>query len=80
MMKWKTNMMLVHKQCVLETGPINIKISHLFYVDDLKWYGTNNNQHNGLLNKVKMVFDKNMIQLGLDRCAKVTIESGEKYL
>ena len=79
MSQWKTNMTLVHKEGVLETGPIRIKrgilqgdslspllftmslnplsqelqktgygyqldeqtkISHLFYVDDLKLYGT----------------------------------------
>ena len=83
MTRWKTNMTLVYKQGVLETGPISIKwgiflgdslspllftmslnplsrelqktgygyqlgeqskINHLFYVDDLKLYGTNNNQ------------------------------------
>ena len=79
MSQWKTNMTLVHKEGVLETGPIRIKrgifqgdslspllftmslnplsqellntgygyqlveqtkINHLFYVDDLKLYGT----------------------------------------
>ena len=93
MNQWKTNMTLVHKEGVLETGPIRIKrqifqddslspllftmspnllnqeiqktgygyqpdeqtkINHLFYVDDLKLYGTSDNQLAGLINTVKI--------------------------
>ena len=89
-------MTLVHKEGVLETGPIRFKrgifqgnslspllftmslnplsqelqkmgsgyqldeqtmINHLFYVDDLKLYGTSDNQLTGLINTVKNVLD-----------------------
>ena len=33
------------------------KINHLFYVDDLKLYGTNDNQLAGLINTVKHTSD-----------------------
>ena len=91
MSQWKTNKTLVHKEGVLETGPIRIKkgifkgdslspllftmsvnpfsqelqktrygypleeqtkTNHLFYVDDLKLYGTSDNQLTGLINTV----------------------------
>ena len=105
---WKTNMTLVHKEEVLETGPIRIKrgifqgdslspllftmsfnplsielnktkygyqldkqtkINHLFYVDDLKLYGTNDNQLAGLINTVKHISDDTKMEFGLDKCA-----------
>ena len=94
MSQWRTNMTLVYKEGVLETGPIRIKrgifqgdslspllftmslnplsqelqntgygyqldeqtkINHLFYVDDLKLYGTSDKQLTGLINTVKNV-------------------------
>ena len=33
------------------------KINHLFYVDDLKLYGTSDNQLTGLINTMKNVSD-----------------------
>ena len=114
---WKTNMTLVHKQGVLETGPIRIKrgifqgdslspllftmslnplsielnktkygyqldkqtkINHLFYEDDLKLYGTNDNQLAGLINTVKHVSDDTKMEFGLDKCAKATFKRGKK--
>ena len=33
------------------------RIIHLFYIDDLKLYGTNDNQLNGLVNTVMMASD-----------------------
>ena len=46
------------------------KINHLFYVDDLKLYGTNDSQLTGLVNTVKKVSDDIKIEFGLDKCAK----------
>ena len=119
MTRWKTNMTLVHKQGVLETGSISIKqgifqgdflslllftmllnalcrelqktensyqlvkqikINHLFYVDDLKLYGTNDNQLIGLVNTVKKVSEYIKMEFGLDKCAKATFKRGKKYL
>ena len=110
-------MVLVHKNGVLETGPIRIKrgifqgdllspllftmslnplsrelqktrygyqldkqtkINHLFYVDDLKLYGTNDSQLNGLINTVKKVSDDIQMEFGLDKCAKATFKRGMK--
>ena len=54
------------------------KISHLFYVDDLKLYGTSNNQLNGLISTVKKVSDNIQMEFGLDKCAKATFKIGKK--
>ena len=114
---WKTNMTLVHKEGVLETGSIRIKrgifqgdllspllftmslkplsielnktkygyqldkqtkINHLFYVDDLKLYGTNDNQLAGLINAVKYISDDTKMEFRLDKCAKATFKRGKK--
>ena len=117
MSQWKTNMTLVHKERVLETGPIRIKrgifqgdslspllftmshnplsqelqktgygyqldeqtkINHLFYVDDLKLYGTSDKQLTGTINIVKNVSDDIKIEFGLDKCAKASFKRGKK--
>ena len=116
MSQWKTNMTLVHKEGVLETGPIRIKrgifqgnslspllftmslnplsqelqntgygyqldkqtkINHLFYVDDLKLYGTSDNL-TGLINTVKNISDDIKMEFGLDKCAKASFKRGKK--
>ena len=115
----KTNMTLVHKEGVLETGPIRIKrgifqgdslspllltmslnplsqelkktrygyqldeqtkISHRFYIDDLKQYGTSDNQLTGLINTVKNVSDDIKMEFGLDKCAKASFKRGKNVL
>ena len=117
MSQWKTNMTLVHKEGVLETGPIRIKrgifqhdslspllfttslnplsqelqkmgygyqldeqtmINHLFYVDDLKLYGTSDKQLTGLINTVKNISDDIKMEFGLDKCAKASFKRGKK--
>ena len=50
------------------------KTNHLFYVDDLKLYGTNDNQLNGLISTVKKVSDDIWMEFGLDKCAKATFK------
>ena len=54
------------------------KINHLFYVDDLKLYGTSDNQLNGLISTVKKVSDDIHMEFGLDKCAKATFKRGMK--
>ena len=54
------------------------KINHLFYVDDLKLYGTSDNQLTGLINTVKKVSDDIKMEFGLDRCAKTPFKRGKK--
>ena len=117
MSQWKTNMTLVHKEGVLETGPIRIKrgifqgdslspllftmslnplskelqktgygyyldeqtkINHLFYVDDLKLYGTSDKQLTGLINTVKNISDGIKMEFQLDKCAKASFKRGKK--
>ena len=117
MSQWKTNITLVHKEGVLETGPIRIKtgifqgnslspllftmsldplsqelqkvgygyqvdeetkINHLFYVDDLKLYGTSDKQLTGLINTVKNVSDDMKMEFGLDKYTKASFKRGKK--
>ena len=54
------------------------KINHLFYVDELKLYGTSDNQLNGLISTVKKVSDDIQMEFGLDKCAKATFKRGKK--
>ena len=117
MSQWKTNMTLVHKERVLETGPIRFKrgifqgdslspllftmslnplsqelqktgygyqldeqtkINPLFCVDDLKLYGTSDNQPTGLINTVKNESHDIKMEFGLDKCAKASFKRGKK--
>ena len=117
MSQLKSNITLVHKEGVLETGPIRIKrgifqgdslspllftmclnplsqelqktgygcqldeqtkINHLFYVDDLKLYGTSDSQLTGLINTVKNVSEDINMEFGLDKCAKASFKRGKK--
>ena len=48
------------------------KINHLFYVDDLKLYGKNDKELDGLLCSVKKFSDDIGMRFGLDKCAKTT--------
>ena len=50
----------------------------MFYVDDLKLYGTSDSQLTGLINTVKMVSDDIKMELGLDKCTKATFKRGKK--
>ena len=54
------------------------KINHLFYVDDLKLYGTSDKQLTGLINMVKNVSDDIKMEFGLDKCAKASFKRGKK--
>ena len=102
MSQWKTNMTLVHKEGVLETGPIRNKrgifqgdslgpllstmslnllsqeLQKMGYVDDLKLYGTSDNQLTGLINTVKNILDDIKMEFGLDKCAKASFKRGKK--
>jgi len=53
------------------------KISHLFYMDDLKTFAKNDNQQEGLLQTVKVFSDDICMQFGLDKCAKATFRKGK---
>ena len=50
------------------------RISHLFYMDDLKLYSKNDNQLERLLNNVKIFSDDIKMQFGLDKCAKASFK------
>ena len=54
------------------------KINHLFYVDDLKLYGTSDKQLTALINTVKNVLGDIKIEFGLDKCAKASLKRGKK--
>ena len=48
-------------------------ISHLLYMDDLKLYGRNSDQLDGLLHTVRTFFDDIQMTFGLDKCAVAQI-------
>ena len=52
------------------------KINHLFYMDDLKLYGKNDNELEGSLKTVKKLSDDIGMEFGLDKCAKATFKKG----
>ena len=54
------------------------KINHLFYVDDLKLYGTSDKQLTGLIKTVKNISDDIKMEFGLDKCAKASFKRGKK--
>ena len=47
-------------------------------MNDLKLYGTSDNQLNGLISTVKKVSDDIQMEFGLDKCAKATSKRGKK--
>ena len=49
----------------------------MFYMDDLKLYGKNDGELEGLLSTVKMFSDDIDMEFGLDKCAKATLIRGE---
>ena len=53
------------------------KISHLFYMEDLKTYAKNDTQQEGLLKTIKAFNDDIFMQFGLEKCAKATIKRGK---
>ena len=52
-------------------------ISHLFFMDDLKIYASNDNQLKNLISIVKMFSDDISMKFGLDKCSKVTTIKGK---
>ena len=56
------------------------KINHLFYIDDLKLYGTSDNQLTGLINTVKNVSDDIKMEYGLYKCVKASFKRGKNVL
>ena len=52
------------------------KFSHLFYMDDLKLYGKDDNEIEGLLKIVKGFSDDIGMEFGLDKCATATFRRG----
>ena len=54
------------------------KINHLFYLDDLKLYGTNDKQLTALINTGKYVWDDIKMEFGLDKCAKASCKRDKK--
>ena len=48
----------------------------MFYMDDLKLYGKNDKELDGLLCTVKKLSDDNGMEFRLDKCAKATLIRG----
>ena len=55
------------------------KINHLFYVDDLKLYGTSDSQLNGLISTVKKVSDDIQIDLDWTNVQRLHSREARKY-
>ena len=54
----------------------NGKLNHLFYMDDLKTFATDDDQQTDLLTIVKTFSDDINMEFGLDKCAKATFKRG----
>ena len=52
------------------------KVTHLFYMDDLKTYARDDEHQTGLLKIVKTFSDDIQMEFGLDKCAKATFKRG----
>ena len=53
------------------------RVNHLFYMDDLKLFGKNDSEIEGLLKTVKCFSDDIGMKFGLDKCAKATFIYGK---
>ena len=53
------------------------KITHLFYMDDLKMYAKNDNQQTGLLCTVKKFRNDFKMKFGLEKCDKASFKGGK---
>ena len=51
-----------------------IKKNHLFYMDDTKLYGSNDNKLEGLIKTVKVFRNDNGMEFGLNKCAKASFK------
>ena len=49
-------------------------MNHLFYIDDLKTFGRDDNQQTGLLTIVKTFSDDNKMDFRLEKCAKASFK------
>ena len=49
-------------------------INHLLYIDDLKLYGTNQNDMETLLHTVRIFSDDNGMSFGLDKCTTIRLK------
>ena len=58
----------------------NKTVSHLLYMDDLKLYGENDEQLQGLVETVERISDDIGMEYELYECAKVTFERGKIVL
>ena len=53
------------------------RMTHLFYMDDLKLYAKDHNELEGLLRIVKGFSDDTGMEYGLSKCAKATVKRGK---
>ena len=60
-----------------QTSKSATKISHLFYMDDLKLYGKSSNELESLLNIVWIFSTDISMELGLEKFATLTIHKGK---
>ena len=59
-----------------QTSKNAAKISHLLYIDDLKMYGKSAPELESLLNTVRIFSNDISMEIGLDKCATLTIKRG----
>ena len=60
-------------------GKGNERENHLLFMDDLKLYGSNNNEIGSLVKVVKIVSGDILMQFGLCKCAVLKMKRGKQF-
>ena len=54
------------------------KLNHLLFMDDLKLYGSNQNETDSLVRTVEIVTKDTGMKFGIDKCGVLTMKKGRK--
>ena len=60
-----------------DLGKHNGKLNHLFFMDDVKVFGKNENQLDSLINTVRVFTENIRMKFGLEKCAILIMRRGK---